>query len=230
MKIGGLQKFSLIECPGKISAIIFTQGCNFRCPYCHNPELVDYKLFNRRIDENYVLSFLRTRVGKLDCVVITGGEPTLQKDVVEFIDRIKQMGFFIEVETNGSRPEVLKELIDDSLVDYIAMDIKAPLEKYHEIVGVEVDLQKIKKSIELIKKLDNNYEFRTTAVKPLLVKEDFIEIGKLLKNAELYILQKFISSKTLNPTFVRYGRTYSDEELYTIKEEVERYVKKCIVR
>ena len=229
MFIGGFQKISLIDYPGKICAIVFTQGCNFRCPYCHNPELVDPKLFHNSIEGKEIFSFLKSRIGKLDAVEITGGEPTLQRDLLTFIKKIKEMGFLIKLDTNGSNPEVLEKIIKERFVDYIAMDIKAPLEKYKEVIHSNICSEKIKKSIELIMHSGIKYEFRTTVVKSQLSKEDFLSIGKLIEGAELYILQKFIPSKTLDPNFSN-EKTYSDKEFKTLKKELERFVFKCLVR
>ena len=227
MKIGGFQKVSLIDYPGKICAIVFTQGCNFRCPYCHNPELVDQKLFTESISEDEIFSFLEKRKGKLDAVEITGGEPTLHNDLLDFIKKLKDMGFLVKLDTNGSFPDIVKKAI--SLIDYIAMDVKSPLEKYHEITRSNVDIKNIKRSIELIISSGIDYELRTTIVKSLLSKDDIIEIGKLIEGAKLYVLQKFVGSKTLNPDFIE-EKTYSDEELEEMKRELEKYVQKCIIR
>ncbi len=229
MIIGGFQRFSLIDYPRKICAIIFTQGCNFRCPYCHNPELVNPKLFQKPINQNDILRFLKTRREKLDAVEITGGEPTLQIDLVEFMEKIKDLGFLIKIDTNGSNPDVLKAIINHGLVDYIAMDVKAPLRKYNEVTRTSVSLEKIKKSIGIIMDAGIKYEFRTTVVRSLLSKEDIIDIGKLVKGAELYILQKFIPSKVLDPIFLN-GKTYSDKEFRNIKRMLEKFVRKCLVR
>jgi len=229
MRIGGFQKFSLIDYPGKICAIVFTQGCNFRCPYCHNPELVKPSLFGKTIPEEEIFSFLEKRKGKLDAVEITGGEPTLQKDLVDFIRRIKEMGYLVKLDTNGSNPEILLEIINHGLVDYIAMDIKAPLEKYKEVIHSVINPEKIKRSIRTIMSSNIKYEFRTTVVKSQLSKEDIINIGKLIEGAELYILQKFIPSKTLDPNFLN-EKTYSDGEFKELKKELEKLVCKCLVR
>ena len=229
MRIGGFQKFSLIDYPGKICAIVFTQGCNFRCPYCHNPELVKPSLFGKTIPEEEIFSFLEKRKGKLDAVEITGGEPTLQKDLVDFIRRIKEIGYLVKLDTNGSNPEILLEIINHSLVDYIAMDIKAPLEKYKEVIHSVISPEKIKRSIRMIMNSDIRYEFRTTVVKSQLSKEDIINIGKLIEGAELYILQKFIPSKTLDPNFLN-EKTYSDGEFKELKKDLEKLVCKCLVR
>ena len=228
MKIGGFQRFSLIDYPGKISAIIFTQGCNFRCPYCHNPELIDPKLFTSAIDEDLILSFLRKRVGKLDGVVITGGEPLLQHDLIEFIKKVKEMGYLIKLDTNGSYPEKLERLLD--LIDYIAMDIKAPLEKYRNVVRTDVCTEKIMESITIILNGDIDYEFRTTVVKALLTEDDLICIAKLIRGAKRYVLQKFVASKILDKSFAGNAKCFSEDELNIIKERVKKYVSECIIR
>lgn len=228
MIIGGFQKFSLIDYPGKISCIVFTQGCNFRCPYCHNPELIPFTPLVK-IKEETILSFLEKRKGKIDAVVITGGEPTMQQDLLKFIQKIKEMGYLTKLDTNGSNPEMLEIIINHSLVDYIAMDIKAPLEKYKEVTHSVISPEEIKRSIRMIMNSDIKYEFRTTVVKSQLSKEDIINIGKLIEGAELYILQKFIPSKTLDPNFLN-KKTYSDGEFKELKKDLEKLVCKCLVR
>ena len=230
MIIGGFQRFSLIDYPGKICAIIFTQGCNFRCPYCHNPELVNPKLFQEPIDEDDIFRFLEMRKGKLDAVEITGGEPTLQPDLIEFMRKIKAMGFLIKLDTNGTNPEVVEKIIKNKLVDYIAMDVKASLEKYEKVVRAKVDKQKIKEAISLIMNSHIDYEFRTTIIKNILTKEDIIDIAKTIKGSKLYVLQKFIHSKILDPSLAKRAKTFSDAELETIRSEAEKYVKECVIR
>jgi len=230
VKIGGFQKFSLIDYPGKISAIVFTQGCNFRCPYCHNPELVDPELFTSGLDIDFVLSFLKRRIGKLDGVVITGGEPLLQPNLAEFVERIKEIGYSIKLDTNGSYPEKLRELLSENLVDYIAMDVKAPLEKYPYVVRTQVCVEKIRESITTIMNSGLDYEFRTTVVKNLLTKDDIISIAKLIRGAEKYVLQKFVMTKVLDKSFFKNVEYFSDEELEIIKGKIERYVGECIIR
>jgi len=212
MKIAGFQKFSLIDYPGKISAIIFTQGCNFRCPFCHNPELVNPELFADTLDENSVLSFLKRRVAKLDGVVITGGEPLLQHDLVEFIERIKEIGYLIKLDTNGSYPEILKQLLAKNLIDYIAMDIKAPLEKYPNVVKTDAYTEKIMESVKIILNSNIDYEFRTTVVKDLLTEDDLICIAKLIRGAKRYVLQKFVISKIFDNSFASNVECFSDDE------------------
>ena len=144
MKIGGLQKVSLIDYPRRISAVIFTQGCNFRCPYCHNPELVDPTRYGETLSEKEVLAYLEARRGKLDAVTLSGGEPTLQPDLLSFAGRIREQGYLIKVDTNGSRPDVLEKLLDAGLVDYLAMDIKGPPAKYQDITKSHIQLETIR--------------------------------------------------------------------------------------
>lgn len=217
MIIGGLQKTSLLDFPEKIAAIVFTMGCNFRCGYCHNPELING---GAKIEE--VFEFLKTRQGKLDGVVITGGEPCLQKDLPEFIKQVKELGFAVKLDTNGSFPEMLEKVLPD--LDYVAMDIKAPLEKYSQIVNVDVDTLKILKSIEVLKNGGVDYEFRTTVVKSQLSYEDFEKIGQLIQGAPRYYLQKFVASKILDKGLEN-EKTYSTEEFERIIDILKPYVK-----
>lgn len=217
MIIGGLQKTSLLDFPEKIAAIVFTVGCNFRCGYCHNPELINGEA---KIEE--VFEFLKTRQGKLDGVVITGGEPCLQKDLPEFIKQVKELGFAVKLDTNGSFPEMLEKVLPD--LDYVAMDIKAPLEKYSQIVNVDVDTSKILKSIEVLKNGGVDYEFRTTVVKSQLSFEDFEKIGQLIQGAPRYYLQRFEASKILDKSLEN-EKTYSTEEFERIIDMLKSYVK-----
>jgi len=213
----------LIEYPGKISAIAFTQGCNFRCPYCYNPELVDPDLYRECISEEGVFSFLEKRKGKLDAVTITGGEPTIHHDLIDFIKRVRKIGYLIKVDTNGSCPDVLEQLISGRLVDYLAMDMKGPLHKYKTVTKSKIDEDKIRQSIEMIIKSGLTYEFRTTIPKRLLHEDDLLEMGKLLKNASRYILQQFIPTRTLDKQFLKY-EAYSQEEMEYFVEKLKKEV------
>lgn len=226
--IGGLQKSSLIDYPGKISAVIFTQGCNFRCPYCHNPELVSITGASA-LALAPVIEFLKSRKGKLDGVVISGGEPTLHKDLPMFIEQIKELGFCVKLDTNGTNPEMLEELINEHLIDYVAMDIKAPIEKYSEVVCSEVNTENILKSIDILIKSNIEYEFRTTVINSQLSIEDFEKIGKIIKYSEKYYLQRFVPTKTLNKKFLQ-EKTYSDEEFIPIISNLKNYVKQMELR
>ncbi|GBE35972.1 pyruvate formate-lyase 1-activating enzyme [bacterium BMS3Bbin07] len=192
MTIGGLQKFSLIDYPGKISAIVFMQGCNFRCAYCYNRELVCPHLFKEPIPENEILSFLDSRKGLLNGVVVTGGEPLLQDDLGEFLGQVKAMGYQIKLDTNGSRPDRLEPLISKGLVDYMAMDYKAPLSRYPGVTGVEIDKERIRRSIEVITGSGLSYEMRTTVFSGLEM-SDLLDMMMELQsmNVESYFLQLF---------------------------------------
>jgi pyruvate formate lyase activating enzyme len=229
MKIGGLQKVSLIEYPGKICAIIFSQGCNFRCPYCYNPELVNPDLYKECLPEDEVFSFLEKRRGKLDAVTITGGEPTIQNDLVEFIKRVRKMGYLIKIDTNGSHPEVIEKLISRKLIDYIAMDVKGPLKKYRMITRSQIHEDEIKQCIEIIMQSGIPYEFRTTVPKKLLEESDILEIGKLIKNARLYLLQHFIPTRTLDKEFLNY-EAYSREEMEHFKGKLMKDIPAVAIR
>ncbi|HIE35846.1 MAG TPA: anaerobic ribonucleoside-triphosphate reductase activating protein [Candidatus Omnitrophica bacterium] len=192
MKIGGFQKISLINYPGKISSCIFTQGCPFRCPFCHNPELVWPYLFAPPLDEEFIFNFLEKRKHQIEGVVITGGEPTIHKDLINFIEKIKNKGYFVKLDTNGTNPSMVKKLVNLRLVDYIAMDVKAPWEKYNILAGTKVNLEVICKSIEIIKNSKIDYEFRTTFVRTFLDERDILKIKKIIGEEKKHKIQEFI--------------------------------------
>lgn len=199
MKIGGFQPFSLSDFPGCVSAIIFTQGCNFRCHYCHNPSLVLPELFTVPIPEESVFTFLNERIGKLDGVVFTGGEPTIQSDLIVFVKKIKELGFKVKLDTNGSNPEVVEELLYQNLVDYFALDIKAPWHKYANLTGVNPDIGRIRKTLTILLKNSVPCDFRITYAKPLLNENDIQEVQSYLPEKQVLTIQKFVSQNTLNP-------------------------------
>lgn len=191
MRIGGLQKMTLLDFPGKVACTVFLQGCNFRCPFCHNSPLL------RGIEElsqDSFFSFLKKRQGLLDGVAITGGEPLLHNDIHSFIQKIKELGFRVKLDTNGSFPQRLAELLQNGLIDYIAMDIKNSPANYQKTSGADVDLNKIRDSVQLIMNSGLPYEFRTTVVQELHCEEDFHAIGKWLQGAQAYYLQCFEDS------------------------------------
>lgn len=181
MKIGGIQKVSLIDFPSNISCVIFTQGCNFRCKYCHNPELVYPELFQDTIPEEVVLDYLKQRIGILDGVVLTGGEPTLQKEILDFVKEIKKMGYKIKLDTNGYNPEPLQKIIP--FLNYIAMDIKTffDVNEYSKVCGVKVEIEKIKESLDIIINSGIDCEFRTTVDEQLVSFDDVEKIKHFLK-------------------------------------------------
>jgi len=229
MIIKGFQKLSLIEYPEKISAIVFLGNCNFRCHFCYNTDLVKNYDKLPDIPEKKILDFLSTRKGLVDGLAITGGEPTLHKDLPVFIKKVKDLGFLVMLETNGSNPKMLKELIDKKLVDYIAMDIKAPLEKYDEVAGVKVNKKKIQESIEIIRNSGVDYEFRTTVIPKHFKKEDALAIGKWLKGSKRFYIQQFRSDKTLDESYKKM-EAYSPEKMKELVEIMKPFFDSVKVR
>jgi pyruvate formate lyase activating enzyme len=197
MKIGGFQKFSLLEFPGQLAAIVFTQGCNFRCPYCHNPELVDPEKYSKQLPTQRVLDFLRHRKGKLGAVVITGGEPTFQADLVDFVRDLKELGYMIKMDTNGSYPDVVASLAEQKLVDYWAMDIKAPEALYPVVTKCNIPMQNIKQSMQILRDSGQGYEFRTTFFERLFSWNDIASIQELLRSGDKFYLQECRYTDTL---------------------------------
>ena len=232
MEIGGLEKSTLIDYPGRIAATVFLLGCNFRCPFCYSSELVlpEKMAEQPKIAEKAFFDFLKERQGLLEGVVICGGEPTIHKDLPDFIKRIKDLGFLVKFDTNGSNPEMLRELMQDGLVDYVAMDIKAPLgAKYDLATGVKVDLDKIKESIEIIKGSGVDYEFRSTIVPSIHTKEDVIQMAKDISPAKKYYLQNFRGEKTIDPRFEEI-KPYAKDFLLEIQKEISSFFEICQVR
>jgi pyruvate formate lyase activating enzyme len=230
MVIGGLQKISLIDFPGKVSCVCFVSGCNFRCPYCHNPDLVNHpgKAF---LDENGFFAFIRERQGFLDGVALSGGEPTLQNDLPVFLSRIKREGYAVKLDTNGSHPRMIQELVARRLVDYIAMDIKTDPSLYPLYMQREIDPDNIRSSIRLIMASDIPYEFRTTCVRPIVVAETVKTIVRLIQGCFLYVLQQFSRARVLQPDFFKNRQAgYDQEEMMLLKAFAEPWVQKCIVR
>lgn len=228
MKIGGLQKVSLVDYPHHTSVALFTIGCNMRCGYCHNPELVLSERYADVLPEEDILMFLESRVGKIEGVVISGGEPTMHDDLPAFIKRVKQLGFKVKLDTNGTNPTMVRELFTQGLLDYVAMDIKATPARYQEVVARPVDVSAILRTISLIKQSGVDHEFRTTLVRSQVSPQDLHEIGALVKGSPRYALQRFRPGRTLNPQFA-HAKTYSDDELQKLKTQMEHYVDECIV-
>ena len=200
MKIGGFNTFSLSDFPGKVAAVVFTQGCNFRCPYCHNAPLIScHEPKELLIPEKQFFEFLECRRNQLDAVVVSGGESTIHRDLPTFLRRTKDMGFAVKLDTNGSNPEVLKEILENNLVDYIAMDIKAPLSNYKKLTDTVSSSEGIQESINVISKSGIDHEFRTTVVEALLSPEDMQAIRKLIPAGSTYRLQKFCPEHAFDP-------------------------------
>ena len=213
---------TLVDFPGKVAATVFTQGCNFRCGYCHNPELVLPQFFQGPLSPELVLNYLNDRRGKLEGVVITGGEPTFQEGLVDFITRIKEMGFAVKLDTNGSHPEVVSSLIGLNLLDYIAMDIKSSLAKYSQVTGVDCDTTKIRESIDLIVKSGIPYQLRTTLVKEFCSGEDLSDIQHLIEKADHYFLQPFVPSQKMVDVRFNDQSQYTSTEVEQLKAQYDK--------
>lgn len=197
MVIHGLQKMTLLDYPGKVACTVFLGWCDFRCPFCHNWELIDGSA-PAEMDDSKLMSFLEKRRGILEGVAITGGEPMLNKDLPDFLRRIKALGYPVKVDTNGNHPEMLKAVLDESLVDYVAMDVKNSLDKYALTIGLDsFDTSNIQESIRLIMGSGTDYEFRTTVVEQLHDENSFKGIGELISGARRYYLQKFTDRDTV---------------------------------
>jgi pyruvate formate lyase activating enzyme len=232
MVFGGLQKNSLIDFPEKMSCVLFLSGCNFNCPYCHNPDLAKgMPATPFPLDEAWVCDFLDRHRGFLDGVVISGGEPTLQEELPALCKKIKQMGYSVKLDTNGSRPKVIEWLIDDGLVDYIAMDIKTDPFQYVPFIVKNCNPDHILTSIRLIMDSSLDYEFRTTCVKSIVDEKVIENIATLINGASFYVLQRFRPGSVLDPEFFRgLGSEYDDEDLLSLKSIAESWVNKCAIR
>lgn len=212
MRIGGFNKLTTQDFPGNLACIIFTSGCNFNCDYCYNRDLVESKA--PEIDQDEIFSYLEKRKNMLDGVVISGGEPTIWDDLIPFIEKIREYGFKVKLDTNGYRPEVLKEIINRKLVDYIAMDIKAIFNEYFKVIKKDIDTNKILESIELIKKSNVDHEFRTTIIKGIHTIEDLEKMINLV-DGDPYYLQNFRMEETVK---AKKMEGFTEEELKDIKE------------
>jgi pyruvate formate lyase activating enzyme len=228
MNIGGHQETSLLDYPGKIATIIWTTQCNFRCPFCYNPEIVMDN--TGHIDIDYFFSFLKKRRGKLDAVSITGGEPFLQTDLKPFVKRIKKMGFLVKIDTNGSFPDKLKSLLDASLIDYVSMDVKSTKETYSTVVGVPVDCRLIDRSIHLIMDSAPDYEFKTTVIPRFHTEEDIKAIAEWIRGSKQYFLQQFKTDTPLLSKNFAITRTYSTDKLQSMCQSIKSFVYSCNVR
>jgi len=198
MIIGGMQRCSFSDYPGRVATVLFTQGCNFRCPFCHNGQLLPRKCA-APLAEIEVLAYLETRRGKLGGVVITGGEPTEHADLPRFIARVKDLGFAVKLDTNGSHPEMVEQLLQEELLDYVAMDIKAPLHKYDVLCGVPVDTGAVRRSIAIIAGSGVEHHFRTTRVKLLLTAGDLVELRALVPPGSRHVAQPFVAETAWKP-------------------------------
>lgn len=230
MRIKGLQKHTLIDYPGKLAATVFFAECNFRCPWCYSPELVLPEKIKTKsnISEKDFFGFLANRQELLEGVVLCGGEPCINKDLPQFCKRIKKLGFLTKLDTNGSNPAMLSQLINQDLVDYVAMDIKAPRQKYQEATNNKANIKDIEKSINILKESDMDFEFRTT-LNPLLNKNDVLAIAHWISPAPKYYLQSFRPEKTIDPEFEKM-KPWPDEELSAIQKAIASLFGICQIR
>lgn len=222
VEIKGLEKFSSKDFPGHISSTVFLGGCPFRCPYCHNAELVLDPGSVRTVPADVFLSFLDERRNWLDGICISGGEPLMHDDIEELAEIIKDRGLLVKIDTNGSFPGALENLISKGLVDWIAMDIKAPLERYREVTRSEVDVERVARSSDIIRNSGLPYYFRTTVVPGLVGPDDVLAIGEWLRGAGEYVLQPFLPQNTLDPEFMKV-RPYAREDLAAMAEAAKPY-------
>jgi pyruvate formate lyase activating enzyme len=231
MKIGGLQKLTLIDYPGRLAATVFLTGCSFYCPWCYSSEIVVPEKIKKhpQLSLKYFFNFLKERKKFLEGVVVCGGEPTIHKDLPDFIKKIKKMGYLVKLDTNGSNPKMLEKLIKEKLLDYVAMDVKAPKEKYSQVVGKKVNIKDIEKSIDILKTGKVDYEFRSTIIPGLLEKEDVINMAKWIQGAKSYYLQQFRPEKTIDPSFENV-KPYPDEYLLEIQKHISPFFEVCQVR
>lgn len=214
--IDGFDKLTLLNYPDKVACTIFTKGCNFKCPFCHNSSLISLDKENDKYKE--VISYLNKRKGILDGVCITGGEPLIHKSIKDLIKEIKDMGFLVKLDTNGSNPVMLKELIDEKLIDYVAMDIKNTFDKYEETIGCKTNIDNIKKSIDVIESSNIDYEFRTTIVKELHTLDDIKGIVNMIDKKSKYYIQNFRNSDgVLNKKL----NGFKIEELENLQKEIK---------
>lgn len=229
VNFSGFVKTSLIDYPGKVAAVVFTQGCNFRCGFCHNPDLITMNVPKTlsQIPEAEILEYLEKRRNVTDGVVVTGGEPLLNPEIRDFITKVKDMGLEVKVDTNGSKPVFLKSLIYDGLVDYVAMDVKGALEDYPKICGFK-DTDKIKESIDILLNGAVEYEFRTTVLPYYHNIDNFHQLGKSIAGARKYTIQGFRPKTTLIPR-LKGAAVFTGDELLGIGETMKAYVKEIVI-
>ena len=232
MVFGSLQKNSLIDYPGKVCCVLFLSGCNFSCPYCHNPDLVNGdRSYISSFDIHELYEFLEKRKGFLDGVVISGGEPTIHKELARLCIKIKQIGYSLKLDTNGSRPKIIKQLINEGLVDYIAMDIKTDPFQYSPLIKQDYNPSHILSSIQLIMESSIAYEFRTTCVRPFVDDCHIEKIANIIEGATLYVLQRFRNTGVLHPEFFsNINPGYDKTEIMCLQDIIKKKKKKCIIR
>ncbi|HEY5000628.1 MAG TPA: anaerobic ribonucleoside-triphosphate reductase activating protein [Candidatus Cryosericum sp.] len=219
MRLAHYEPLSLSDFPGRLAATVFTVGCNFACPYCHNPELVTAREDTPQLTEEAFFAFLERRRGKLNGVCITGGEPTLHADLPGFVDRIRALGYAVKLDTNGSNPEMLGRLLETSSLDYVAMDVKAPASRYSDVTGNPYALALAETSIRLLADRDTVHEYRTTILPLLFSEVDIDHIARMLPPGSRYVIQNFVPTKTLDPNLV-HARGFASGDLEAIADHM----------
>lgn len=232
MLVSWLQRLSLVDYPGKVSCVVFTLGCNLRCRFCHNPEFVlpeKVALIKDGLQQTEeFFAFLKTRQGILDGVSVCGGEPTIHKDLKQFLARIRDLGFLVKLDTNGRNPQVIKELIDEWLVNYVAMDLKHTWEKYPTLTWLQEDVSPYKESVRIIMESAPDYEFRTTVIKGIHTSNDIEDMARGIDGARRYYLQNYRPGDILDPSFS--GTSFAHEELLELRERALLYIGECGIR
>lgn len=235
MKISGIQKSTTIDYPGKLACVIFTMWCNFRCPFCHNPESVlpeQMRLISQDlIPEQAVFNFLETRKWKLEWVSICGGEPTLQPDLYDFAKKIKEMWFLVKLDTNGTNPTIVQKMIKDGILDYVAIDLKHSKHRYNEAIGVKINdtfFEGYEMLFNTLKQSGIDYEYRTTVIKWLHDKDEIEEMAKYISGAKNFYLQNYVWGNTIDPNFG--GESFSDFELKEMCQVAGQHVQHCGIR
>jgi len=228
MKIAAIHRTSFVDYPGKMAAVVFAQGCNLNCSYCHNRTLVANDSALKGVADREVIGYLRKRQGLLDAVVITGGEPTIQPDLAVFMEQLRRLGYFVKLDTNGTRPVALKTLMHERLLDYVAMDIKAPMNKYEAVCGVAIDTTALEQSIETLLAGTTDYEFRTTLI-PNLTREDILTIGRRIQGARRYVLQRYREpEQAIQLPHLQIRESSPDSTwIYSIVEDLKHVVHRC---
>jgi pyruvate formate lyase activating enzyme len=222
MRLAHYEPLSLSDFPGRLATTVFTVGCNFACPYCHNPELVIATKDTPQLSEEAFFTFLERRKGKLNGVCITGGEPTLHADLPQFIDHIRALDYLVKLDTNGSNPEMLAHLMETNTLDYVAMDVKAPASRYSEVTRDPYALTLAETSIRLLAKCDTLHEYRTTVLPLLFSEVDIDDIACMLPPGSRYVIQNFVPTKTLDPNLV-HARGFETSDLETIADHMRRH-------